>query len=52
VQHADSGTKNDADCEFAECPDNGNEEAILGTCSYSTTDTSSSVIHMGDSYDQ
>ena len=30
VKHADAGTKNDADCEFVECPDNDDREVVLG----------------------
>lgn len=33
VSHADAGTKNDADCDLAEWPDNGNGEAVLDVCS-------------------
>jgi hypothetical protein len=28
--NADAGTKNDADREFVECPDNDDREVILG----------------------
>jgi hypothetical protein len=30
MTHADSGTKNDAEREFEECPDNDDREAVLG----------------------
>jgi hypothetical protein len=33
VRHADAGTKNDADRDLAECPDNGSGKAVLGVCS-------------------
>jgi hypothetical protein len=33
VRHTDAGTKNGADCELAECPDNGVKEAVLDICS-------------------
>jgi hypothetical protein len=42
VIHADAGT-NDADRELAESPDSGDREAVLGLCSWPTTDTPSSV---------
>ena len=29
MRHADAGTKNDADHDFAECPDDGDGEAVL-----------------------
>ena len=29
-QSADAGTKNDADYEFVECPENDDREAVLG----------------------
>ena len=32
MRHADAGTKNDTDCEFVECPDNDDREAVLGLC--------------------
>jgi len=32
VRHTDAGTKNDADCDLAGCPDNSDREAILGIC--------------------
>ena len=32
VRHTDAGTKNDTDCEFVECPDNDDREAVLGLC--------------------
>jgi hypothetical protein len=28
VRHADTGTKNDADCEFVECTDNDREDVL------------------------
>jgi hypothetical protein len=49
VRHADAGTKNDADCELAECPDTGDRETVLGIHSWPTTDTSTSVVQTGDS---
>ena len=30
--NADAGTKNDADREFVECPDNDDREALLVLC--------------------
>jgi hypothetical protein len=32
MRHADAGTKNDADCEFVECHDNDDSEAVLDLC--------------------
>ena len=32
MRHAVAETKNDADCNLAECPDDGEEEAVLGIC--------------------
>ena len=33
VRHAGTGTMNVADRELAECPDNGDREAVLDICS-------------------
>ena len=33
MKHADAGTKNDADHELTEFPDNGDREAVLAICS-------------------
>jgi hypothetical protein len=32
MRHADAVTKNDADHEFVECPDNDDREALLVLC--------------------
>lgn len=47
----DAGTKNDADCELAECPDNGDWEAALVTAE-PPDPASSSVVQTRDSCGQ
>lgn len=36
MRHPDAGTNDDADCDLAECPENGNGVALLGIYSCPT----------------